>query len=367
VGLVVTGDFNDYEFSDGYVDAVGQISGLFDPAENLLSGPDLVNPDLTNQVLSLPEEERYSFIFQGSAQVLDHALTSSVLTPAVTGFAYGRGNADAAVDLINDDTTPLRSSDHDGLVLYLDVAPPEITVRRIPLVLWPPNHKYTRLSVAQFVKSVSEGLSVRDVVITSVTSDEPENGIGDGNTRHDIVLAGCGTVQLRAERQGGGNGRVYTINVAAADAAGNVGTASFPVWVPHNKKAEAVDDGPAYEVTSGCAPAPPAIQARLAEAGDDVAVVTVQAEIPAEFALHGNYPNPFNPSTEIRFDLPEAVEVSLHVYDVTGRMVARLVEGSMAAGTHRVTFDASGLSSGLYLYRIQAGRFTQVRRMILVK
>ena len=59
--------------------------------------------------------------------------------------------------------------------------------------------------------------------------------------------------------------------------------------------------------------------------------------------------------------------MSLRVYDVTGRVVARLVEGSMGVGNHRVTFDASMLPSGVYLYRIQAGRFTEVRRMVLVK
>ena len=133
VGLVVTGDFNDFEFTDGYVDAIGQISGDFDPSQNLLSGPDLVDPNLTNQVLSLPATDRYSFIFRGNAQVLDHALTSTALNPAVAGFAYGRGNTDAAVDLINDDTTPLRSSDHDGLILYLDVAPPEIVASLLPV------------------------------------------------------------------------------------------------------------------------------------------------------------------------------------------------------------------------------------------
>ena len=108
-GLVVMGDFNAYEFTDGFVDAIGQISGDFDAPQNLLSGPDLVDPNLTNQVLSIPASDRYSFIFRGSAQVLDHALTSETLNPAVQGFAFGRGNADAAVDLINDDTTPLRS------------------------------------------------------------------------------------------------------------------------------------------------------------------------------------------------------------------------------------------------------------------
>jgi predicted extracellular nuclease len=123
VELVVVGDFNAFEFTDGYVDVVGQVSGDFDTTENLLSGADLVDPDLTKWVTLLPQSERYSFIFRGNAQALDHALTTVGLDPRVTNFEFGRGNADAAVDLINDGTTPeylpLRSSDHDGFVLYL--------------------------------------------------------------------------------------------------------------------------------------------------------------------------------------------------------------------------------------------------------
>ncbi len=117
--LVVVGDFNAFEFTDGYVDTVGHIRGDFDPAESVLSGVDLVDPNLMNQLMSLPEEDRYSFVFQGNAQTLDHALTSKSLDLRVRGMQYARGNADAAVDLINDDTTSLRASDHDGLVLYI--------------------------------------------------------------------------------------------------------------------------------------------------------------------------------------------------------------------------------------------------------
>jgi len=117
--LVIVGDFNAFEFTDGYVDAVGQIAGNFVPADNLLSGADLVDPNLINQVLSISPAERYSFIFRGNAQVLDHALTSMALDNSVRGLEFGRGNADAAVDLINDDTTVLRASDHDGFVLFL--------------------------------------------------------------------------------------------------------------------------------------------------------------------------------------------------------------------------------------------------------
>ena len=122
IRLIVTGDFNAFEFSDGYVDVLGQIRGDVDPSANLVSGPDLVEPDLINQVMSIAPEERYSFIFRGSAQVLDHAVTSMALDASFRGLMFGRGNADAAVDLINDDNPavlPLRSSDHDGLVLFL--------------------------------------------------------------------------------------------------------------------------------------------------------------------------------------------------------------------------------------------------------
>lgn len=119
VGLVVTGDFNAFQFTDGFVDVVGQIRGDFDPAENLLSGPDLVNPNLKNQIESLAAAERYSFIFRGNAQALDHVLSSRALDPWIRGAEYGRGNADAAAGLIQDDATPLRASDHDGLVLFL--------------------------------------------------------------------------------------------------------------------------------------------------------------------------------------------------------------------------------------------------------
>ncbi|NHZ73441.1 MAG: hypothetical protein GWP16_03100 [Nitrospirae bacterium] len=123
VHLVVIGDFNGFEFTDGYVDPVGQIVGEFEPDDNLVcdtnSCDDLVDPDLVNQTLELVAAERYSFIFRGNAQVLDHALTAEGLESFLAGLELGRGNADAAVDLINDDSTPLRSSDHDGLVLFL--------------------------------------------------------------------------------------------------------------------------------------------------------------------------------------------------------------------------------------------------------
>jgi hypothetical protein len=92
-----------------------------------------------------------------------------------------------------------------------------------------------------------------DVVIAQVTSDETENGNGDGNTFKDIVIASdCKSVQLRAERNGSGNGRVYSIIFLVRDTAGNTTTATATVTVPKNPGTAAVNDGPHYTVNSNC-------------------------------------------------------------------------------------------------------------------
>jgi len=88
---------------------------------------------------------------------------------------------------------------------------------------------------------------------------------------------------------------------------------------------------------------------------------------PGTVLLAGNYPNPFNPSTQIRFELPTGSAVELGVYTVTGQRVATLIDEWLPAGTHRVSFDAGNLTSGVYVYRIRAGDRTQSMKMTLVK
>jgi len=90
-------------------------------------------------------------------------------------------------------------------------------------------------------------------------------------------------------------------------------------------------------------------------------------ELPKVFALHQNFPNPFNPITEIRFDLPEEVFVTLKIYDVLGREVVTLVNGIETAGYKSIKFDATSLNSGIYFYRIVAGKFMETKKLLLVK
>ncbi|MCP5064343.1 MAG: T9SS type A sorting domain-containing protein [Ignavibacteriae bacterium] len=88
---------------------------------------------------------------------------------------------------------------------------------------------------------------------------------------------------------------------------------------------------------------------------------------PKEYALNSNYPNPFNPTTNISYQLPKSSNVTLKVYDMLGKEVAELVNENKSAGVYNVSFNASNLPSGLYFYKIQADEFTEVRKMLLMK
>jgi hypothetical protein len=99
----------------------------------------------------------------------------------------------------------------------------------------------------------------------------------------------------------------------------------------------------------------------------NVTSVAESKNSPTSFALQQNYPNPFNPATTIRFSLPQREHVTLKVFDVTGREVATLVEGEMAAGKHAVTFVPREATTGLYFYKITAGNFSQTRKAVLMK
>jgi hypothetical protein len=90
-------------------------------------------------------------------------------------------------------------------------------------------------------------------------------------------------------------------------------------------------------------------------------------EMPGSFALYQNFPNPFNPNTVIRFELPMTAFVSLRVYDRIGREVSSLVNELKEVGTYEVRFGGMNLASGVYVYRLQAGEYVQSKRFVLLK
>ena len=95
--------------------------------------------------------------------------------------------------------------------------------------------------------------------------------------------------------------------------------------------------------------------------------VADQAIIPASFTLEQNYPNPFNPSTTINFSMPKASNVKLTVFNLLGQKVATLADKYMEAGVYTLKFDGAQLASGVYFYRLEAGKFISEKKMVLLR
>jgi predicted extracellular nuclease len=117
--IIVAGDFNAFEFTDGYVDVMGQVTGAPDPRGALIPVEHVLAPPLATTAWDLPDDGRYTYIFDCSAQVLDHIVVSTAVAPWVAAVSASRGNADAPEAWEDNPETAARSSDHDGLVLYL--------------------------------------------------------------------------------------------------------------------------------------------------------------------------------------------------------------------------------------------------------
>lgn len=138
----------------------------------------------------------------------------------------------------------------------------------------------------------------------------------------------------------------------------NHSTGDRYAWVDRN-----VENGVTYTYTLSAVDVNGTVQVL----GTTDAKPTAADKSVAEYALHQNYPNPFNPTTRIEFDLAERELITLKVFNVAGQEVATLVSGTRDAGRYAVNFDASGLPSGVYWYRLEAGTFTAVKKMLLMK
>jgi predicted extracellular nuclease len=340
VPVIAVGDYNAYQFNDGYTDPISVIKGTPTPGDQIVvqMSPDYVWPDFINLTELLPPAEQYSFIFEGNPQALDHVLVNTVAVGYLQRYAVARGNADFPTGPLfaGDDTRPERSSDHDMPVAYFRFPPPtadlgvtlvaddetpgagatvtftaivtngggsaaqnvvltvngttttfaslaagetQTLVVTVPVPcgqadgsvismtatvssdtpdpesgnntstaavlvsnaaptitglstnvtrIWPVNHKMVDV---QLTYAASDSCGSVTVTV-AVSSNEPADGKGDGNTAVDWEVVNTHLVRLRAERAGNGPGRVYTITVTALDAAGQATQSSTTVLVP---------------------------------------------------------------------------------------------------------------------------------------
>ena len=226
--FLIIGDLNSYDKED--------------PIDALLDG------GYSELIATYRGEGAYGYLFDGRIGYLDYALASPALDEVVTGLSVWHINADEP-DLLDYDTRfkgpnqdaiyapdPYRSSDHDPVIVGLDLCelvPPQFDSLSVtPNVLWPANHKYVD---AQVTLVVSDNFDPSpSVALLGVTSNEPDNAKGDGNTVNDIVIVDDYAFRLRAERSGKGSGRVYTITYQVTDSCGNSTIDSASVLVPHD-------------------------------------------------------------------------------------------------------------------------------------
>tara|TARA_R110000868_G_scaffold259361_5_gene517307 strand:+ start:67796 stop:70741 length:2946 start_codon:yes stop_codon:yes gene_type:complete len=129
---------------------------------------------------------------------------------------------------------------------------------------------------------------------------------------------------------------------------------AYTFWIPQNDNNEAITSTRLYGFNSDSIP--------ITISNDDS-----DSEIIESFRLSQNYPNPFNPSTNIEFSIPSASAVNLSVFNIWGQKVATLVNRVLPSGLHEITFDASALASGVYIYRVQANGYTSTKKMLLIK
>ncbi|MFL6282571.1 MAG: immunoglobulin-like domain-containing protein [Pyrinomonadaceae bacterium] len=271
-----TGTINSYSWSEGAT-SLGTGATL---SVSLASGSHTITLTVTDTGGGSDTDDVVINIVDTAAPVIhingDNPLTVECHTtftdPGATATDTCAGsvpvNSSGTVDANTPGTYEIHYSASDGThtatatrtVNVVDTSGPTITINpNQQMSLWPANHKYQTVTVTDFVLGASDAcdstVNRSKVYIVKITSDELENGNGDGNTSDDIVIApGCKSAQLRAEREGGGDGRVYTITFKVVDAAGNFATATATVTVPKSQGGSggAVNSGVHYTVDSSC-------------------------------------------------------------------------------------------------------------------
>lgn len=428
--IIAAGDYNAFQFNDGYVDAIGTVLGTPTLAGNVVSAsPDLVNPDLTDLIHLAPADQRYSFVFDGNAQELDHIIVNQPLLSRVNRMEYARTNSDFPQVYRNDATRPERLSDHDPAVAYITLPP----LNHAPIAnagedqtVECTGHERTQVTL--------DGSGTTDEDGDSLVYTWKKNGeivAGPSGSPAAVLSLDLGNYEFELivdDLSGGIDTDTVAIHVADTTPP-VVSIAMNPVvlWPPNHKfvdveatvtAKDTCDADPAVVLVSitnneGAADAVQEavygtadfdfqllaersgkkragrVYAVVYQATDesgnsvrDSATVTVPHSmaseaaasdvvaievIPTEFSVGQNFPNPFNPTTVFRFGMPVAKRVTLKIYNIIGEEVAILVNSDRSAGYHTVEWNAGALPSGMYIYRFVSGDFVETRKLLLVK
>jgi hypothetical protein len=273
------------------------------------------------------------------------------------------------------------------------IPPPALSVGSAASVLDPPDHRYVAFDLDDLQLAVSVGgrtdlLTGADVRVARVSADEAENAPGSGDTANDILISpDCRSLEVRSERAGRGNGRVYTVHLFVADPFGQVATAEYRIGVPHSASRPAVRDGVVNLVLSSCQPPAPIAGGGSSAmvAGGTVRTGSAQAAvraatpsnpppeagatpaIPTSVVLERALPNPVTTTGTVRFGLPAGGRALVRLFDVTGRLVATLSDSELDAGYHEVALDATALAAGPYLVRLEAAGRTLTGRVTVTR
>lgn len=208
-----------------------------DAAGNTSSGTFSINVvDTTAPLLTVPASQVLEAtsgagaVATFAAGATDLVGVTSLTTSAASGATFPLGTT--TVTVTAKDAAGNTATGSFTIEVRDTTAPVISSLSNSAPTLWPPNHKMVAVTVSPLV---SDAVGVTSLKIVRVTSSEPDNGLGDGDTANDIVITGNLTVQLRAERSGNGNGRTYTITVEARDAAGHATTRTTTAFVPKNQ------------------------------------------------------------------------------------------------------------------------------------
>lgn len=252
--VLIIGDLNSYDKED-------PIDALREGADDSLGSDD----DYTD-LLSISEGElAYTFVFDGLFGHLDYGMSSTTMTEQATGVTAWHINADEP-DILDYDTTfksavqdalfepnAYRSSDHDPVIVGLGPNASAVcdAAAATPDRLFPPNHRFVEIAVTGVTDPEGDAVTI---TVDSIRQDEAVDARGSGNTAPDGRITvdddGSSTADVRAERVGGSNGRVYTIEFTARDDAGGSCSGEVAVGVPRSRTGAVVDDGPAFDSTA---------------------------------------------------------------------------------------------------------------------